>query len=209
MPAFENLFLVVLLGLVAAAALVLVLGLWRGRESEAGGLYAAAVAARHQLDLARADELLGRILAADPRDGEAWLERGLVAAYRGDLERADEHLARAAALRADLTEPITLHRAWARLRGGRTAEALRLFEEVEAPLLSKFTVDLGTDDPLVAEWLLHAAALWRAGGDPARAAWAREAGRRAAPHSRLAELTESDQDTGTAGSSPPSGGSPG
>jgi tetratricopeptide (TPR) repeat protein len=209
MPAFENLFLVILLVLLAGTALVLVLGLMRGRGGEARQLYAAAVAARHQLDFARADELVAELLAADPRDGEAWIERGLAAAYRGDLARAEADLARALALRADLAEPITLHRAWVRVLGGRTAEALRLFEEVEAPLLSKFTTDLGTDDPLVAEWLLHAAALWQAAGDRERAAWARDEARRAAPESRLAEVAGGTQLTGTAGSSSPSGGSPG
>lgn len=212
MPAFENLFLVILLVLLTGTALVLVLGLMRGRGGEARQLYAAAVAARHRLDFARAEELVAQLLAADARDGEAWIERGLNAAYRGDLARAEADLARALALRADLAEPITLHRAWVRLLGGRTAEALRLFEEVEAPLLSKFTTDLGTDDPLVAEWLLHAAALWRAAGDQERATWARDEARRAAPESRLAEVADGPQSaaaTGTAGSSSPSGGSPG
>ena len=212
MPAFESLFLALLVALVAGAAVVLVLGLWRGRAGESSQLHTAATAARQRLDFGRAEELVAQLLAADPRDGEAWIERGLVAAYRGDLERAEADLARAAALRADLAEAITLHRAWVRLRGGRTAEALRLFEEVEAPLLSKFTTDLGTDDPLVAEWLLHAAELWRAAGEGERAAWARDAARRAAPESRLWEIAGGAQPasgTGTAGASAPSGGSPG
>jgi hypothetical protein len=47
--------------------------------------------------------------------------------------------------------------------------------------------DLGQGEPLFAEWFLQAAALWEAAGDFERAAWARTAGREAAPESRLWE----------------------
>lgn len=52
-------------------------GTGAGREE----LFAAAVAAKHLLDLDQAAALLDRLIAADPGDGEAWLERGLVSAY--------------------------------------------------------------------------------------------------------------------------------
>lgn len=157
-----------------------------GPGATRGDLRAAAVAAKHLLELDRAAALLDRLLRADPADGEAWLERGLVAAYAGDLERARDAFARAEALRSDLAESLTLHRAWAALRAGDTGAARRLFEEVEASLETKLRGDLG-GDPLFAEWFLHAAALWRAAGDAERAGWAEAAGRAAAPQSRLPE----------------------
>ncbi len=149
-------------------------------------LLAAAVGAKHLLELARAEELLARALALDPEDGEAWLERGLVAAYAGRLDEAEGFFARAGAVRADLAESLTLHRAWVALAGGRREEAARLFGEVEAPIGSKLRTDLGPGDPLFCEWFLHAADLWAAGGDRERADWARREGLRSAPQSRLA-----------------------
>ena len=149
-------------------------------------LWAAAVAAKHLLELDRAAALLDRLLRAEPDDGEAWLERGLVAAYAGEPEQARAAFARAEALRSDLAESLTLHRAWATLRAGDARTARRLFEEVEAPLETKLRMDLG-GDPLFAEWFLQAAALWRAAGDAERADWAEAAGRAAAPASRLPE----------------------
>src|SRR5687768_18591377 len=73
MPAFENLFLVILVALLAGTALVLVLGLMRGRGGEARQLYAAAVAARHRLDFARAEGPVAQLPPADPRDRAAWV----------------------------------------------------------------------------------------------------------------------------------------
>jgi len=212
MPSFESLFLGVLLAGLAVGALLLWSGLKRsgaslalqelgrghfaatlaaartdGPRPERDELYAAAVAAKHLLDLDRARDLLGRLLAADPEDGEAWLESGLVAAYSGDLATAEAAFARAAAHRSDLAESLTLHRAWLALRRGDRAAARRLFDEVEAPLETKLRTDLGEGEPLFAEWFLQAAALWEAFGDSERALWARTAGREAAPESRLWE----------------------
>src|SRR4051794_38670480 len=83
-----------------------------GPRAPRDDLYAAAVAAKHLRLWERADELLGRILASDPGDGEAWLERGSTAAYAGRPAEAASALARALAQRSDLAESITLHRAW-------------------------------------------------------------------------------------------------
>ncbi|HXO22762.1 MAG TPA: hypothetical protein VOA87_22810 [Thermoanaerobaculia bacterium] len=211
MPSFESLFLAGLLVAIGLSALALFAGLRRGRSgpaAEALGqgrfaaalaavpagrptdreeLYAAAVAARHLLDLDRAGELLGRILATDPGDGEALLEGGLVAAYRGDFEEAARGLAAALSKRSDLAESITLHQAWLALRRGDRAAARRLFDEVEVPLETKLRSDLGEGEPLFSEWFLHAAILWSTFGDRERAEWAAAAARQAAPESRLWE----------------------
>ena len=159
-----------------------------GEGANPQDLLAAALAAKHLLRFDQAAQLLNRALEADPTDGEAWLERGLVAAYAGDLTAADEALANAVRLRADLAESVTLHRAWVALTAGRTDHARRLFEEIEAPLESKLLVDLGPGDPLFSEWFLQAADLWRARGREARATWAQEEGLRAAGDSRLGEI---------------------
>jgi len=198
--------LLVLLGLVVAAAVVIALAVLRhaprsraaellGRGAfaaarDSGGdrpadRLARATAARHLLDLDTAALLLDAALADDPGDGETLLERALVEAYAGHLVAAAELLRRAAAARADLAESITLHRAWLELRQGREREARRRFEEVEASLESKLRADL-TGDPLFAEWYLQAALLWRAAGDEERATWAWREGLAAAPESRLA-----------------------
>lgn len=222
MPSFEGLLLTLLLVLLAAGAL----GLWATLRQPSGSqavkalgegrfadalaaarddarasrdeLYAGAVAAKHLLEFARARGLLDRILARDPEDGEARLERGLVAAYAGDLAAADQDLAAAGARRSDLLESLTLHRAWLALRRGDRSAAQHLFSEVEAPLENKLRADLGSGEPLFAEWFLQAAALWSAFGDGERAAWARREGRSSAPLSRLDEVTEPD-----AGAEPP------
>jgi len=161
-----------------------------GGRAERDELYAAAVAAKHLLELDRARALLERILAQDPGDGEAWLESGLVAAYAGDPAAADRAFAKAEPLRSDLLESLTLHRAWLALRRGDPETARRLFSEVEAPLENKLRSDLGSGEPLFAEWFLQAAALWQAAGDAGRAEWARREGRASAPESRLAEVME-------------------
>jgi tetratricopeptide (TPR) repeat protein len=216
LPGFDILLLVLLLALLAAGALGLrailrqpaaspaMQALGEGRfaaalaaaRTDAGAsrdeLYAAAVAAKHLLELDRARSLLERILTRDPRDGEAWLESGLVAAYAGDIAAADRAFARAEPLRSDLLESLTLHRAWLALRRGDSQTARRLFGEVEAPLENKFRSDLGGGEPLFAEWFLQAAALWQAGGDSARAEWSRSEGLASAPESRLAEVVEPD-----------------
>lgn len=159
-----------------------------GREE----LWAAAVAAKHLLCLDQSRALLSRILTSDPGDGEAGLESGLAAAYAGDLDTAEREILAAAAQRSDLTESITLHRAWVALRRGDRPAARRLFDEVEASLETKLRSDLGSGEPLFAEWFLHAAALWAAFGDAERAAWAAGAGRASAPESRLPDLILTD-----------------
>jgi tetratricopeptide (TPR) repeat protein len=224
MPSFEGIF-TILLGLFAAGgALALFAVLRRTRVSPAmaalgqghfaaalaaartgpganrDDLWTAAVAAKHLLRFDEARALLDRLLAADPGDGEARLESGLVAAYAGDPPAAERELLAAAALRSDLTESITLHRAWLALRRSDQrsdqntdrAAARRLFDEVEASLETKLRSDLGTGEPLFAEWFLHAAALWAACGDAERAAWAAGAGIASAPESRLATLVLND-----------------
>ena len=216
MSSFEALLLVLLLALLAAGTL----GLWatlrqpsasaalqalgQGRFADAlkaartdatadrDELYAAAVAAKHLLQLDRAAELLDRILARDPGDGEAWLERGLVAAYAGDFAAAERALARVEPLRSDLLESLTLHRAWLALRQGDARTAQRLFSEIEAPLANKLHADLGSGEPLFCEWFLQAAALWRAAGNRDEADWAGREGRASAPESHLAAVADPD-----------------
>lgn len=153
---------------------------------------AAATASRHLLRFDAAAALLDDLLDDEPDDGEALVERGLVAAYTGRFEDARRFLERAARVRADLAESITLHRAWLELRAGQEAAARRLFEEIDAPLESKLRGDLA-GDPLFAEWFLHAALLWRAAGDRERAEWAWREGLAAAPESRLAEALSGDR----------------
>ena len=155
-------------------------------------LWAAAVAAKHLLRFAEARTLIDRVLAADPRDGEARLESGLIAAYSGDPAAAERELVAAAAQRSDLTESITLHRAWVAFKAGDRSLTRRLFDEVEAPLETKLRSDLGSGEPLFAEWFLQAAALWAALGDAEKAAWAAAAGRASAPESLLPGLLVPD-----------------
>lgn len=159
-----------------------------GRGAGRDELFAAAVAAKHRLRLDEARKLLARILAADPSDGEAWLESGLAAAYAGDLAEAERALGEAAARRSDLAESITLHRAWLELRKGDLRNARHLFDDVETSLENKLRTDLGSGEPLFAEWFLQAAELWAALGDTERAEWALREGRASAPGSRLPEV---------------------
>ena len=227
MPSLEGLLLPTLLVLLAAGAV----GLWATLRQPSGNaalralgegrfaaalaaartdarasrddLYAAAVAARHLLALDRARELIDRLLDRDPGDGEAWLERGLTAAWAGDLDGAERAFQQAGALRSDLLESLTLHRAWLALRRGDREGARRLFSEVEAPLENKLRSDLGSGEPLFAEWFLQAADLWADAGDEERAAWGRREGRASAPESRLAPVsTDMAVDTDT-GAQPP------
>lgn len=216
MPSLEG-FTAVVLGLLAAGgsiALFLLLRrtrvstavatLGRGRFAEVlasaqtgpgasrDDLWAAAVAAKHLLRFAEARTFIDRVLAADPRDGEARLESGLIAAYSGDLAAAERELVAAAAQRSDLTESITLHRAWVALKAGDRSLTRRLFDEVEAPLETKLRSDLGSGEPLFAEWFLQAAALWAALGEAEKAAWAAAAGRASAPESLLPGLLVPD-----------------
>lgn len=165
--------------------------------SERDALLAVAVAAKHLLQLERAEESLARLLATED-DGEAWLERGLVAAYRGRHDHARDCFSRAVAARADLLEPISLHRAWVDLRAGERARAGALFEEIEAPIESKLRSDIGPGDPLFSEWFVQAADLWEARGDAERAAWARAQGLAAAPASRLLARLASGEDPAAA-----------
>lgn len=216
MPSFEGIFLALLILIAVAASIGLFMVLRRSEASpamEALGqgdfegtlaaartegrvrredLYAAAVAAKHLLRLDEARSLLRRILDADPDDGEAWLESGLVASYGGDFAAAERAFAEAASRRSDLAESIGLHRAWMELRRGNRPTARRLFDEVEAPLESKLRTDLGSGEPLFAEWFLQAAALWDAFGNPGQAEWARREGKASAPASRLPELLLTD-----------------
>jgi tetratricopeptide (TPR) repeat protein len=214
MPSFETLVFVGVFGLLAVAGLsfLIVLRSSRGapavsafeagRFAEAvelarskvdagrGSLIAGARAARHLLDFGAASGLLDKLLREDPEDGEAWMERGLVAAYRRDPDDARDHFQRAATLRSDLLESITLHRAWVEHSAGDATLARRLFEEVEQPIITKLDTDLGAGDPDFAEWFLHAGWLWRARGDESRAQDAIEAARNAAPESRLPDLLD-------------------
>ncbi len=220
MPSFEGLLLAGLLVLLAAGAYAAWATL---RQPAAGGaaqralgegrfadalaasrtdarasrdqLYTAAVAARHLLELDRARLLLDRILDHDPTDGEAWLERGLTAAWAGDFDGAEQAFQKAGALRSDLLESLTLHRAWLALRRGDRQDARRLFSEVEAPLENKLRSDLGSGEPLFAEWFLQAADLWADAGDEERAAWARREGRASAPESRLTQEENTGAET--------------
>ena len=147
---------------------------------------AAARAGKHLLEFSQTKAILDALLASDDTDGEAWIERGLLAAYAGDPGSAEKMLDRALMLRSDLAESITLHRAWVALESGRRADASRLFQEVEVPLETKLRDDMGEGDPLFAEWYLHAAALWAAKGDTERSSWAGRVGTAAAgPKSRL------------------------
>ena len=162
------------------------------RESAASEeLVPASIAARHLGDLATAKHLAERAVRADRRDGEAWLELGLVLGYAGELDAADETLARAAALRSDLAEAVTLHRAWVALRGGDVETARRLFDEGEAPLETKLQLDLGSGDPVFADWFFHAGEIWTGMGrseeDEEKGRWAIGEARRSAPGSRLFE----------------------
>jgi hypothetical protein len=148
---------------------------------------AGATAARHLLLFDRAAALTERLLAADPDDAEALIERALGAAWqRGPTAEAD--LARALALRPDLAEPIALHRAFLAWRQGDLDGARRRFEEVGAALESKLRDDIGPGDGLFADWFLEAALLWRASGDETRAAWSAAAYAASAPQSRLRDL---------------------
>jgi tetratricopeptide (TPR) repeat protein len=216
MPSFEGLLLALLLVLLVGGSL----GLWatlrrspvgtaqgaleQGRfaaaleaartDARAGrdDLLAAAVAARHLLELDRAREILARVLAGDPADGEAWLEAGLVEAYAGDSEAARRAFGKVEANRSDLLESVNLHRAWLALRAGDRRRARRLFDEVEAPLETKLRSDLGTGEPLFAEWFLQASALWKAFGEEEKAAWAWREGRASAPESKLSQIIATD-----------------
>ena len=155
----------------------------RGRR----GWLAAAMAARHLLLFDRAQALTERLLAEDPDDAEALIERALSAAWqRGPSAEAD--LARALALRPDLAEPIALHRAFLAWRQGDLDGARRRFEEVGAALESKLRDDIGPGDGLFADWFLEAALLWQASGDETRAAWSAAAYAASAPQSRLRDL---------------------
>lgn len=169
---------------------------------------AGAIAARHLRRDADAERELRALLAADPTDGEAWLELGVLRAYRGAFREAEQDLARAAGWRADLTEQITLHRAWTALRAGDRTRALALFEEIAVPLETKLR-DVVGPEPLFTDWYLETAALWEAAGETAKAHWAWQQGVRCAPASRLAGVLQPPAtSTATAGRSGPSGGSP-
>jgi tetratricopeptide (TPR) repeat protein len=154
-------------------------------------LLAAAIAAKHLQSFDQAADWLRALLAEDPADGEALVELGVVETYRGRSQQAEERLRQAAAQRADLGESILLHRAFALLAAGDAARARALFEEVEAPLETKLAVDVGPGEPAFAEWFLHAAALWRAGGNSERAAWAWRQAEESAPESLLPRQVES------------------
>lgn len=211
---FESLSVLASLLVVAAIAFVLVVGLrgrrlpesravGEGRYSEAlsqadlsedadrASLYAAAVAAKHLLDWDRSETLLRRILDDDD-DGEAWLELGLVETYRGNPIEALSCFDRAAAIRSDLIESLTLHRAFARLRLGEVDPARELFEEVEVPLETKLRTDIGSGDPFFVEWFLQCSALWRALGQTAKAEWAFAQAKEAVAESRLVRMYEEE-----------------
>lgn len=156
-----------------------------GADAERDELMATAFAAKHMMELDRARGLVDRVLADDRADGEAWIERGLIQAYGDDHSGALESLEEAGRHRADLLESIALHRAWVELRAGDHAASRRRFEEVSAPLRSKFESDMGPGDPLFAEWFFQAADLWDARGEHELGKWSRSEARKAAPQSRL------------------------
>jgi tetratricopeptide (TPR) repeat protein len=160
-------------------------------DAESQTLLAGARAARHLLDLEGASMLLEKLLQEDGDDGEAWVEKGLVAAYGRNLADARECFEKAVSLRSDLLESITLHQAWLELVLGEPSRARRLFDEVEATISTKLDIDLGGGDPGFAEWFLHAGWLWRSRGAEARAATAIETARDAAPESQLPDLLDS------------------
>ena len=188
-----TLFLILRQGGSSRSAAHLDAGRFRSALSaaEAGGsvdrdeILTAAVAAKHLLDLASAATFLRRLVADDPRDGEAWLELGLVAGYEGRHDDAEEAFDRVAESRSDLLESLTLHRAWLAAERGDFERAERLLSDVEIPLETKLRTDLGTGDPTFAEWFLQAGLLWRRRGDLERAEWALSAARHAAPESLL------------------------
>lgn len=153
-------------------------------------LFAGARAARHLLELDQASALLEALLRRDPDDGEAWLEKGLVAAYARDLDGARSAFDRASSLRADLLESITLHRAWLELFLGEKRLARRLFEEIEQPLANKLDYDLGGGETAFAEWFLHAGWLWRQRGLTEKANRTIAVARRSAPESKLPALLD-------------------
>lgn len=159
-----------------------------GQGADRRGWLAAALAARHLLLFDRAEALTGRLLADDPQDAEARIERALGAAWQGRCEPAEADLARALGERPDLAEPIALHRAFLAWRRGDGDTARRLFEEIAAAVESKLRVDIGPGDGLFADWFLEAALLWEASGDRERGAWAAAAFARSAPQSRLREV---------------------
>jgi tetratricopeptide (TPR) repeat protein len=148
-------------------------------------LLAAAVAAKHRCEWQKARAWLDSALVDDPNDGEVTIELGLIATYDRDAKSADERFRDALSQRADLAESITLHRAFAALVGGDRASAAHYFEEVEAPLLTKLTLDVGPGEPAFAEWFLHASALWGAAGEIERAEWGEGKAIESAPESLL------------------------
>jgi len=154
---------------------------------------AASTAARHLLLFDRAATLTDRLLAADPIDGEALIERALALLWQGRPEQADEAeaaLARALLARPDFAEPIALHRALLAARRGDLTEASRRFEEIAVALESKLRSDIGPGDALFADWFLEASVLWRAQGDEERAEWAARGFAASAPQSRLREIAQ-------------------
>lgn len=214
MPPFEAILFIAVFALVAAFGLSLLVAL-RTRAStsavtllEAGDfraaleaasssqrpgrdeLLAGARAARNLVQLGLAARFLDRLLADDPEDGEAWLERALASAYGRHAQAARQAFDRVPRSRSDLLESLTLHRAWLELFDGNGSLSRSLFEEVEASLETKLRDDLGDGDPAFAEWFLHAGWLWHGRGDEERAGWALSTARRAAPNSRLPDLLE-------------------
>lgn len=233
MPSFETLIFIGIFALLVVTGLATLVALRSSGSSAAVGafeagrfaeavelasdpsgapresLLAGARAARHLLDLEGASVLLDKLLREDVDDGEAWVEKGLVAAYGRDLAGARDCFQKAVSLRSDLLESTTLHRAWLELVLGDPPLARRLFDEVEATISTKLDTDLGPGDPEFAEWFLHAGWLWRSRGARARAAAAIDAARSAAPESRLPDLLDSWASTARAnparGSDPVSG----
>ncbi|MEE2778522.1 MAG: hypothetical protein VYE73_17375 [Acidobacteriota bacterium] len=209
MPTFEILLIVVLAIVAGVGALGLYVALrgetpsaalealGRGEYREAlsvvgddtrdDAMLAAATAARHCLEWEEARTRLRRVLEGDPRHGEAMIELALVHLYQNEMERADRLFVDALGWRSDLLESITLHRAVTAILGGDPQRGRELFEEVEATLETKLRLDVGEGEPAFAEWFLHSAVVWDALGRRSQAEWAWQAGRDAAPQSRLAE----------------------
>lgn len=216
MPSFETLlffFVFLLLAIVGLSLLVVLRSRSRGSivslleagefhaaleafrattEPGRDDLLAAARAARHLLDLESARDALDLVLQEDPNDGEAWLERALVAACAGEFEVSRRAFSRVLVTRSDLFESLTLHRAWMELLAGNEALSGRFFDEVEASLETKLRDDLGGGDPMFADWFLHAGWLWRSRGQEEKATWALSVARTSAPESALPGMLEQD-----------------
>ena len=89
---------------LVAAALALVLGCASAAAQAPGDVYDQAVQARMAGDHARAVELLGPVVASDPRNADAQLQLGLALLGLNRLDEAEAAFKRALALAPDYTD---------------------------------------------------------------------------------------------------------